>query len=174
MLSSCSKDEDYIRQLNFIGDSMIANWDVETSFPNIICENHGVDGSKIPYLSSFNNLNKDVVVLMGTNNLSGNTTGEQIEQLVTDYITHVCQITNKRLIIISVLPTSDVQKNKAITLFNSRLKALHATIPNAEFVDCYSAFLGSNGQIKPDLTREGLHLNDYGYILLTSIVKSYL
>ena len=40
-LCSCSNDDEADTTLVFIGDSMIANWDVERYFPNRIVENRG-------------------------------------------------------------------------------------------------------------------------------------
>ena len=45
---------------------------------------------------------------------------------------------------------------------------------NVTFIDCHNAFLDEDGGIKEDLFRDGLHLNDYGYILLGNHVKPFL
>lgn len=42
--------------------------------------------------------------------------------------------------------------------------------PKVKVVKCYEA-LQEEGMIRVDLTREGIHLNDYGYKILTDITR---
>lgn len=45
--------------------------------------------------------------------------------------------------------------------------------PKVKVVKCYEA-LQEEGMIRVDLTREGIHLNDYGYKILTDITRKKL
>ena len=53
LFTSCSKNDMDDTPLCFVGDSHIANWDVEYSFPNRITKNYGVDGRSIRDLIDF-------------------------------------------------------------------------------------------------------------------------
>jgi lysophospholipase L1-like esterase len=63
-------------------------------------------------------------------------------------------------------------KKNVIQKFNTLLGNWATTNNQITFVDSYQQFLNENGVISYDLTRDGIHLNDYGYIILTNQVKS--
>lgn len=174
LLCSCSNDNEQV--LYFVGDSMIANWDVEAAFPNRITRNLGVDGCHIEEFSTIRISSKfdDVLVLIGTNDLYGNMSDEDITIYCNHYESHICQISNGRILVVSILPTSDKKKNNVIHRFNMEMKQRLKLHTNVVFIDCYNVFVDTDGLIKEDLTREGIHLNDYGYILLTDKVKNFL
>jgi len=174
-LCSCSKDDDSDTRLVFIGDSMIANWDVERYFPNRIVENRGEDGIGITEMASLTQPNNEAVaiVLIGTNDLKQSMTEEQIEVYVGQYTNAIEQLKYRGIVLISILPTSNEAKNQRIVKVNAGIKEALSHKSNIVYVDCYDAFLRGN-VIKEELSREGLHLNDYGYILLTDKVKGRL
>lgn len=161
--------------LCFIGDSMVANWDVERYFPNRMVENKGKDGIGIADLDaiSFTESMTNVVVLIGTNDLNTPMTNEELNSYATQYITSVCQLKANRFVLVSILPTANVLKNQRIEYINKRICIDVSGLTAVEFVDCYDNFL-RDGKIKEELTRDGTHLNDYGYTLLTDLIKEEL
>ena len=58
--------------------------------------------------------------------------------------------------------------------FNAKMKIRLKQYDNIVFVNCYKEFLNNKGLIKEGLTRDGIHLNDYGYMLLTDNLKIFL
>ena len=171
---SCNNDEADVK-LCFIGDSMIANWDVERHFPNRIVENRGKDGIGIAEITTFtqSDLSAEAVVLIGTNDIKLSMTDEQVDNYIMQYSDAIEQLKFKRIVLVSILPTSNEPKNQIIERVNTRIKEKVAFNTNIEYIDCYDVFL-RDGFIKEELSREGLHLNDYGYILLTDQVKKRL
>ncbi len=174
-LCSCSKDDEADVKFVFIGDSMIANWDVERFFPNRIVENRGKDGIGIAEMTTLAQPNNeaDAIVLIGTNDLKPSMTDDQIAAYILDYASAIEQLKYKRIVLISILPTSNEDKNQRIEKVNDGIREALSDRSNIVYVDCYDAFLRGS-VIKEELSREGLHLNDYGYILLTDIVKGRL
>ena len=174
-LCSCSKDDETDVKLCFIGDSMIANWDVERYFPNRIVENLGKDGIGIAEMTAFtqSNPSADAIVLIGTNDIKSSMTDEQVENYIEQYIYTIEQLKYRRIVLISILPTSNESKNQRIKKVNAGIKEALSHKSNIVYVDCYDVFLRGD-VIKEELSREGLHLNDYGYILLTDKVKGRL
>lgn len=155
---------------------MIANWDVEMAFPNRITINRGIDGSQADILGMtyIPDSQSDVVILVGTNDLYGNMPDTDLNVYCDEYVSNVCRISGGRIFVISVLPTSYKDKNMTIHEFNAKLETRLKQHNNIIFVDCYNEFLNNDGLIKEDLTREGIHLNDYGYMLLTNTLKMFL
>ncbi|MDE6152292.1 MAG: hypothetical protein K2G12_09960 [Prevotella sp.] len=172
---SCTKDDEQV--LYFLGDSMIANWDVESTFPNRITKNLGVDGLHVEGLRNANisDMSAEVVVLVGTNDLHGHMSDDELTSYSDIYEKEICQIGGgRRIFVISVLPTSDKDKNRIIEKFNKEMCQRLKEHTDVIYVDCYDVFIDETGVLREDLSRDGLHLNDYGYILLGDRVKRFL
>lgn len=172
-LTSCSKDEND-STLYFVDDSMIANWDVEASFPNRITRNMGKDGAQLNYIEGVRIPEGEVVMLIGTNDLHADMNDDQVKAYAEKYESSALSMSAGRILLVSVLPTNNPGKNINIKRFNTIIKQWSYTVPRIKFVDCYDRFLDDDDLLKSDLTREGLHLNDYGYIILTGAVQSIL
>lgn len=160
----------------FVGDSQIANWDTEYSFPNRITVNLGKDGAKIDYLSLLDIINIETIIIIeiGTNDIQIGWTCEQLEQYVERFCNQVNSISGKEKYIIEVLPTSNKEKNQIIKMFNQKIKQIfNMRFPKIVVIEAYDIF-EENGKIKEFLTRDGLHLNDYGYRILTDKVETKL
>ena len=69
LVSSCS--DDGVSELCFVGDSLVAGWDVKASFPTYVVRNDGVSGARVEDILTWNldYRDKNVVMLIGTNNL---------------------------------------------------------------------------------------------------------
>ena len=110
MLMSCSTEED--RHLVFIGDSIIARWDLEESFPSYVVENKGISGSGIETIANYANKynGKDIVVMVGTNDLYDFDDSTMIEY-AKSYLAQIIETNAKTIYLYSILPRSfDVKK----------------------------------------------------------------
>lgn len=172
-LFACSDDLDV--RLCFVGDSIVANWDVEQSFPNRITENRGIDGIGISELEQMSIVcdGEELVVLIGTNDIRATMSEKEVAMYVDDYLKTVFDLGGKRVFLLSVLPTSDLDKNRRIEQFNEQVAAKILGNSKYIFVNCYDTFL-QDGVLRDDLSRDGTHLNDYGYVLLSDKLKEKL
>lgn len=175
IIYGCNKEESGDNIIYFVGDSQIANWDVESSFPNRITRNLGKDGAKLDYLKSINipQENADIVFEIGTNDLNVNWDENQIKDYVGIFSKQIMSFSfNNKIYVLEVFPTSNIPKNNVIKIFNYELKRT-LNLGNNVVIDVYDA-LEEDGIIKTDLTRDGLHLNDYGYRVITREIKRKL
>ena len=174
-LFSCSKDEVEDCNLLFIGDSMIANWDVERYFPSRLSENKGRDGIGIDDLVDITVFRQEsiVVLLIGTNDIRPTMSEKDVAKYTEKYINAIIGIVCNKLYLISVLPTDNSEKNKRIKAFNDLIKEDVSNHKNIIYIDCYEDFV-RDGLLREDLSRDGTHLNDFGYLLLADKVKERL
>ena len=72
LLSSCQNYDKSYNTIYFVGDSEIANWGVEASFPNRITRNLGHDGMRLRELCfmSIEDENGIVVIEIGINDIN--------------------------------------------------------------------------------------------------------
>lgn len=175
-ISVSCEDDTSDNPLYFIGDSLIANWDTEFSFPNRVTHNFGKNGEGVNYISSFNSFEREAILVIeiGTNDIKANWNEQQLLDYFALYEKVICNLSGMKVLIIEVLPTSDMQRNKVICDFNRLLNASDAFKTNRFKVVPAYRLLEENGTLKDDLMRDGLHLNDYGYRILTSVVYKCL
>ena len=175
LLFSCDGDTYGDATLYFIGDSQVANWDVEASFPNRITKNLGKNGAKIGYLKSVKIYDNDatVIIELGTNDLGEYYDADASDKYFTEYSKAIESIVGKRILLIEVLPTDDIDKNRNIVMFNALLEKKYKGNDKIKVVKVYDT-MSRDGLIREDLTREGLHLNDYGYRILTDKIQKAL
>lgn len=177
LLSSCSDDVKDAR-LDFVGDSIVARWDLAEYFPSRLVYNYGKSGAGIEYLESLAGrfAGRNVVVMIGTNNnyLFVETDREDYARRYVDAIT---ALDAKRVYLYSVLPrdfTSDRDDvNDDIAEFNAVVKRMVESMPAIVYMDVYDDFL-HDGNIDFQLYSDKLHLSPYGYEILTKTLLQEL
>ena len=175
IICGCNKDGIDDKTIYFVGDSQIANWDVEFYFPNRITKNLGKDGAILNYLNSVKIPKKDaeLVIEIGTNDIREDWDDIQIREYVDRFSEIIKAFPCNTKYVLEVFPTSNIYKNRVIESFNSELKKIFCKENNVILVEVYDA-LEDNGVIKVSLTRDGLHLNDYGYRVVTNEIQRML
>lgn len=179
--SSKSEDNRYI----FIGDSIVAGWDIEYYFPYLDVENLGTDGAKVSDLD-FNFWSSDLkqttlISLIGTNDiaaLKGFTLSTfTLSEIVSSYRTTILKSNAINFIVISILPRNGTNAsliNQQIIKVNEELKNMTKDIPHAIFLDVFNNFTGSDGQLDMNYSVDGVHLNVFGYELLSAKLSAIL
>lgn len=117
---------------------------------------------------------KVVVILCGTNDIAGNT-GPSTLEMIEDNIQSMAELatSNKiRVILCSVLPTSDFQNRPAekIDSLNAWIKGFtvkHHLI----YLDYYSFFVDEKKGMRSAYTDDGLHPNKAGYTLMENLAE---
>ncbi len=175
MLSSCEEDD---KRLTFIGDSIVARWDLEVSFPSYVVENKGVSGSGI---ASFENYahkfsGEDIVVIIGTNDL-GRIADETMASYAQEYVQQIIATDAHMIYLYSILPRnfeSDVNDiNEKIQALNALIKKEAEGYANIVYIDAFSRFINDD-KIEKQYSYDGLHLSPYGYEILSELLISNL
>lgn len=178
-MASCDSDED---TYSFIGDSLVARWDLQDSFPMLITHNYGLGGSGLSYLQDYaGRLKGDVViVLSGTNDYRKITSQEVADQYAAEYVDALLDFGAKRIYAISVLPRdfkSDDDRSCGIimTLNAAIAKQIEAAGEGRiVWLDVYHKFLNDKGKLNLNLSYDGLHLNPAGYEILTTELNHHI
>jgi lysophospholipase L1-like esterase len=75
-----------------------------------------------------------------------------------------------KIYIQTVLPSDLEPVKDAILTVNSMIKSYEAK-GNYQVIDLYSSFVGTNGLIQPELTKDGIHLTAKGYRLWVELLE---
>lgn len=164
--------------LDFIGDSIIARWDIDEYFPTWQVYNYGVPGAGIDYIegNAGRFVGKQVVVVIGTNDINY-MAPDRIEKYTERYMSAIKGLGASRVYLYSLHPRnfssdrSDV--NTDVVVFNNLIRARVSEVPSIVYLDVYTDFLYES-EPNPRLYYDRLHLNPYGYEILVSALKKTL
>jgi lysophospholipase L1-like esterase len=181
-----AKDEN---RVVFMGDSITDVWKYFPGQPYI---NRGISGQTTPQMllrfrpDVIALSPKIVVILAGTNDLSGNTgptTPEAIEANLAS-MAELARAGNIKVVMASILPVSDYNKDKTgkpiirtETRPPAQILALNQWIKNyaAEngltYLDYFSAMADDKGFLREDLAGDGLHPNAKGYGIMKPLAE---
>lgn len=173
-VAAASCDDKPEPRLHFVGDSLVEFWDVASICPSLHFVNHGRAGAGIAYLGEFGSTltGEDVVLLLGTNDL-WQMLAYSPEEYAARYIDAVKSLGVATLYLYPVLPrdfTGDPEgSQEAIKSFNDEIRRrLDDFGCRVEYMDVYDRFrLGDAHLPNPELYPDGLHVNVYGYHILS-------
>lgn len=128
ILFSCETEND--RRLVFLGDSLVARWDLEVSFPSYMVENKGISGSGIDSFEKYAHCfqQDDIVVIIGTNDL-GRITDENMAEYAQIYMQKIVATDAKMIYLYSILPRNFVNDSTDI---NEKIERLNALIKKTD------------------------------------------
>ncbi len=179
----------------FIGDSITDLWDQEGFggfFPGKPYLDRGISGQTTPQMlvrfraDVVANKPKVVVILAGTNDISGNTgpmtlaqTGDNIASMA-----EIAAANGIRVVLSSVIPVSDTVRKADGTFYiqtesrppakivemNNWLRG-YAAKHGLVFLDYYNAMVDGRGFVKDGITFDGLHPNAAGYAIMTPLAE---
>lgn len=175
----------------FFGDSITNGYKIEEFYPKNNVINSGTSGDTTEnLLERMEDVYKynpsKVFILIGINDLNR---GKSIDEILDNIQRIVNNIkTNRKytnIYIESVYPINrnvfedkDYSFNNDIS--NDTIKELNDRLSNLckensiQYVDVYNNLIDSEGNLKEDYTREGLHLTDLGYFKVTSSLSKYI
>lgn len=175
VIEACSFDDDE-KDLAFIGDSLIARWDLQEYFPSCYTENYGVSGSGISHIEDYKGyfVDKDVVVIIGTNDLSRIKSDEGL--YADRYVNAVLQLGAEKIYVFSIFPRSfkndpNSINHKIARINNLIKKRIDST--SIRYIDVFDD-LSKGDSIDMQYSYDGLHLSTYGYELISSRLKEEL
>ncbi len=166
----------------FFGDSITADSDFSTFFPQLRIVNLGVYGDTIQdLLRRVDALKTEdparIFLLVGINSLRPNNVEDCLEHYtgLLDAVKTVCP--RAELVVETVLPVAaeldpEGSLNDAVRRFNAGLEEL-AGERSLELADLYAAY-EKDGALDPALTRDGLHLNYTAYGPWADVIEPFL
>jgi lysophospholipase L1-like esterase len=168
------------KDIIMLGDSLTAgaNWD--ELFPGYPVKNRGINADLTTgLLARLDEITQGkpaaVFILIGTNDLPWYE--YRHDELILGTYSEILQKIKKdspgsKIFVQSLLPRGQ-RYAKRIVLLNNSLQKL-AQEEGTAYIDLYSHFVGKNGELRPDLNNDHLHLLANGYKIWQEILNPYI
>lgn len=182
-------DDNYI----FLGDSITEWYDLEEYYEELPVVNSGNVGyttsdilEKMDKLVYQYNPSK-VFILIGVNDLEFEINNDDIVNNIKKIISNIRE--NRpysKIYLESIYPINDSDSDKISDMIhNGHRKNIdiveintiltnYAKENNITYIDVYSELVDENGLLKLDYTKDGLHLSDKGYEVVTDVLEDYI
>ncbi len=174
-----------------LGDSRIKEWWPKPNIEEVNIINYGIGGETTEQL--LNRIENDIglfkgkfiILQIGINDLK--TIGvleEEKEDIIDNCFENIYEILklltleNNRVILLTIFPTGKVPFLRrffwddsiplSVKEVNEKLKDI--SLPNVLTVDCDAMLIGQNNLIRPEFSKDELHLNEKGYEELNHIL----
>lgn len=176
------------KRVVFMGDSITDGWgrQVGEFFPGKGYINRGISGQTTPQMlvrfrADVIALKPAVVVILaGTNDIAGNT-GPSSLQMIEDNLTSMAELARVNgihVVIANLLPisnyndpTSSQRRPPAdIKALNGWIRE-YTTREHLGYVDYFSATVDKSGQLRAELSGDGLHPNATGYTVMAPLAQ---
>lgn len=180
----------------FVGDSITQQFKVEEYFGQLPEKviNRGIEGEYTKQIlkrmddSIYQLEPSKLVLLIGTNDFvntedSPKKIAESIKQIITETQLHLPETA---IFVQSIYPVNrtdftdylaklmvDSRTNKEIQELNTYLKEI-ANETQVTYIDVYPHLLDKDGELDKKFSKEGLHLNEFGYQVVKKILFPYL
>jgi lysophospholipase L1-like esterase len=162
----------------FLGDSLTEQGKWSERFPELDVVNLGVSGDTTEQvLERLHQVTErppsTIVVMVGTNDLAWR---RSVEQIVRNMESILWRLRNElpeaRILVQSVLPR-DRELADRVREINIHLRQFAPTV-KAEWVDLWPVFAEEDGEIRPELSGDRLHLNEAGYEAWAQVLREHL
>lgn len=171
-------------EIIFLGNSITKDCEWSELFQNSKIKNRGIGGNKTADVllridKTLESKPKKIFILIGINDLSANI---PMDHIVDNYK----QIINKikiespktEIFIQSILPINNkyykgIATNENIKTVNAKLKII-ADENHSTYIDLFSHFVNSDGNLAEKYSNEGLHLLGAGYLVWKSVIEKYV
>lgn len=178
-------------QTVFFGDSLTEFYDTDSAFPSFLSYNRGISGDTTQGM--LNRLDNNlltlkpsrVVFLGGANDINRGVTTDEVVANIREILTRIkeavpdCEIYVESLYPVNpythpiYLNSVDKRKNEDILTINAALEPLCAEL-GCTYINVHDKLTDEDGNLRADLTMDGLHVNDEGYAIVTAVLSEYL
>jgi lysophospholipase L1-like esterase len=180
----------------FMGDSITDSWDDPKYggfFPGKPYINRGISGQTTPQMllrmraDVLAHKPKVMVLLAGTNDLSGNTGPMTLEQIQgnIETMSELCKLHGIKVVLSSILPVSNYHAKpedwrgpqtyrrplEKINALNSWMKT-YAAANGHVYLDYWTGTADAQGMLKTELSEDDLHPNAAGYAIMAPLVEA--
>ena len=174
----------------FVGDSITYQYNLKDYYDDKYhLVNSGIDGNTTSdILNDMENRiyrynPTKVVLLIGTNDVPYKSEKEIENNIKTIIDNIIDNRPNCEIYLESIYPVNDTddekishnmvkkRKNEKIMNINKELKSLAKNEKKVTYINMYDYLLDENGNLKIEYTKEGLHLNNDGYKVVTKVLK---
>lgn len=181
-------DDNYL----FLGDSITDFYDLDKYYENLPVVNSGISGNRTTdILDDMKNRvyrynPSKVFLLIGVNDYLDDKTNDEIVDNIKKIIELIME--NRpyaEIYLESIYPVNktdnekislsmvSIRDNERIIQTNEKLKQL-CDDKKITYIDMYSKLIDDDGNLKLDYTKEGLHLSDDGYKVVTEEISKYI
>lgn len=188
MIVSCHKEPlDRYKHLYFFGDSHINRWNTDFYFPLKQTSNLGISGftveetfSKVLEKRIEDIEDNSIVIITGINNLLSNPFSAEVDAILESYdkIIDYCDQKDITLYICSIFSiaesVSSTNVNQLVRKTNVSLEQKCLIRDNCIFIGVDDILQNSDQNLSNSYTLDGIHLNNYGYEILSSELRERL
>lgn len=126
-----------------------------------------------------------IFVMIGINDLIAGRSEAEVTENVDRAIVYLrSQHPNAEIVVQSILPHGAEAatwegRDRLLLLPNTRIQSVNATLAQlardngAYYLDLYPLFARGDGALRPDLTTDGLHLNERGYLVWRTAIAMF-
>ena len=176
----------------FLGDSITDFYDLDKYYKGYKVVNSGISGNQTSDI--LDNLQKrayvynpsTIFLLIGTNDYIHNKKEDETVNNIKEIVDKLNKnLPNAKIYLQSIYPINDtddqkisksmvsIRNNTSIKKINSELKK-YCNDKNCTYLDVYSLLEDKDGNLKLEYTKEGLHMSDKGYEVITKELKKYM
>jgi lysophospholipase L1-like esterase len=173
-----------------LGDSLSLWFPAELLPGRRVWMNQGISGEKtdglLARLTLLDQADIDTIFLMiGINDLIWGHSDEQVIQNYRQIMAYLeRQHPRTQIVVQSILPhgaesATWESRDRLLALPNSRIQAMNQSLKkmaadyDAHYLDLYPLFSNGEGNLRTDLTTDGLHLNREGYLVWRAAIAMY-
>ena len=176
----------------FLGDSITALYDLNKYYDGLPVVNSGISGETTDDIVK--NLQdrvykynpSKVIILIGINDIERKISKEKTIENITKIVTQIKDNKpNCEIYLESIYPVNNSNEEKINHSMvgirtNNQVKSLNEDLvklskkEKINYIDLYDKLLDKNGNLKIEYTKEGLHMSDEGYEIITKYIKKYV
>lgn len=172
----------------FLGDSITEGYNLDKFYKDMPVVNSGISGNQTTDI--LNNMKKrvydynpsKVFILIGTNDIDNGKTNDLIVDNIKKIVEGIKNNRDKTSIYIeSIYPVnSKIEGSSAGSRTNRQIKIINKKLEQycnnnkLTYIDTFIELEDCKGDLEEDYTKDGLHLNDDGYSIVTKKLKKYL
>ncbi|WP_298288659.1 GDSL-type esterase/lipase family protein [uncultured Lutibacter sp.] len=169
----------------FLGNSITEGGDWKVLFPKVNAVNRGISGDVTDGILNrldevLSSKPKKIFLLIGTNDLAR---GKSVDYVLNNTKLILQKIKtdskNTKIYLQSVLPynpnvgtkfSGHKSKQQDVLVLNKKLKKLSKKL-NVKYVNLHKKFKNKQGELREELTYDGLHLSENGYVNWQKVIE---